>query len=244
MSSPGCQNLASQESPTLPARPAKICCGIESPTTREDMNNIDLNHRHAVITGGAQGIGLAIATRILASGASVSLWDRDVELLNAVLAQFADKDSISVEAVDVADPDSVSRATEATLTKHGAIDILVANAGIAGPNHKAWEYPIEAWRQVTDINLLGVFLCCRAIVPYMLRRNYGPRQRNCVSQHRCELHHARSRSHAYLRSDDQGAHRLHAFQNSARPLSRVRGNQRDGGMAGVGGELIYHCRSV
>jgi 2-dehydro-3-deoxy-L-rhamnonate dehydrogenase (NAD+) len=137
------------------------------------MNNIDLNHRHAVITGGAQGIGLAIATRILASGASVSLWDRDVELLNAVLAQFADKDSISVEAVDVADPDSVSRATEATLTKHGAIDILVANAGIAGPNHKAWEYPIEAWRQVTDINLLGVFLCCRAIVPYMLRRNYG-----------------------------------------------------------------------
>jgi 2-dehydro-3-deoxy-L-rhamnonate dehydrogenase (NAD+) len=143
------------------------------PTTWENMNKIDLNHRHAVVTGGAQGIGLAIATRILASGASVSLWDRDVELLTTVSAQFEDKGSISVEGVDVSDPDSVARATETTLTEHGAIDILVANAGIAGPNHKTWEYPIEAWRQVTDINLFGVFLCCRAIVPHMLQRNYG-----------------------------------------------------------------------
>jgi len=137
------------------------------------MNRIDLNQRHAVITGGAQGIGLAIAKRVVASGASVSLWDRDVELLATVSAQFKDKNAVSVEGVDVADPDSVARATKATLEKHDAIDILVANAGIAGPNLKTWEYPIDAWRQVTDINLFGVFLCCRAIVPHMLQRNYG-----------------------------------------------------------------------
>ncbi|MGA8151376.1 MAG: SDR family NAD(P)-dependent oxidoreductase [Terriglobales bacterium] len=137
------------------------------------MNKIDLSHRHAVITGGAQGIGLAIARRIHVSGASVSLWDRDVELLTSVSAQFEDRSTVSVENVDVADPDSVSRATKATLKKHDAIDILVANAGIAGPNHKTWEYPIEAWRQVTDVNLFGVFLCCRAIIPHMLQRNFG-----------------------------------------------------------------------
>jgi 2-dehydro-3-deoxy-L-rhamnonate dehydrogenase (NAD+) len=137
------------------------------------MNKIDLNGRHAVITGGAQGIGLAIATRILASGASVSLWDRDVKLLTSVSAEFGGKGSISVECVDVADPESVTRAAEATVAKHGAVDILVANAGIAGPNHKTWEYPFEAWKQVIDINLFGVFLCCRAIVPQMVKRNYG-----------------------------------------------------------------------
>jgi 2-dehydro-3-deoxy-L-rhamnonate dehydrogenase (NAD+) len=137
------------------------------------MNKIDLNGRHAVITGGAQGIGLAVATRILASGASVSLWDRDVKLLTSVSMEFGGKSSISVEGVDVADPESVARATEATVAKYGAIDILVANAGIAGPNHKTWEYPFEAWKQVIDINLFGVFLCCRAIVPQMIKRNYG-----------------------------------------------------------------------
>src|SRR5580658_6784939 len=137
------------------------------------MNKIDLSQRHAVITGGAQGIGLAIARRMLASGASISLWDRDVELLTSVSAQFEDKNAVSVEGVDVADPDSVAHATRTTLEKHEAIDILVANAGIAGPNHKTWEYPIEAWRQVTDVNLFGVFLCCRAVIPHMLQRNYG-----------------------------------------------------------------------
>jgi 2-dehydro-3-deoxy-L-rhamnonate dehydrogenase (NAD+) len=146
----------------------------EAPTTYEkNMNKIDLNGRHAVITGGAQGIGLAVATRILASGASVSLWDRDVKLLTSLSMELGGKSSISVEGVDVADPESVARATEATVAKYGAIDILVANAGIAGPNHKTWEYPFEAWRQVIDINLFGVFLCCRAIVPQMIKRNYG-----------------------------------------------------------------------
>ena len=144
------------------------------PTTprRRNMNQIDLKNRHAVVTGGAQGIGFAIAQRLVASGASVSLWDRDADLLNVVQKRL-NEGSASTEVVDVADPDSVNAAAESTASKHGSIDILVANAGIAGPNHKTWEYPLDAWKQVMDINLTGVFLCCRAIVPYMLRQDYG-----------------------------------------------------------------------
>lgn len=137
------------------------------------MNQIDLNHRHAVITGGGQGIGLAIALRLLASGASVSLWDRDTEVLRAAQRQLTQQGVVSADVVDVTNAENVNAATEATIRKHGKIDILVANAGIAGPNLKTWEYPIDAWQQVVDINLIGVFLCCRAIVPHMLKQNYG-----------------------------------------------------------------------
>jgi NAD(P)-dependent dehydrogenase (short-subunit alcohol dehydrogenase family) len=137
------------------------------------MNQIDLNRRHAVITGGAQGIGFSIATRLIASGASVSLWDRDVDLLTAAQEQLSVKGKVDIEVVDVSDVESVNAATGSTAAKNGAIDILIANAGIAGPNLKTWEYPIDAWRQIIDINLTGVFLCCRAIVPYMLDQNYG-----------------------------------------------------------------------
>lgn len=137
------------------------------------MNQIDLNNRHAVVTGGAQGIGLSIADRLLASGASVSLWDRDDELLSIALSRFEDSKLVSVEAVDVSNPALVAAATAATIEKHGKIDILVANAGIAGPNHTTWEYPIDSWKQVIEVNLVGVFLCCHAIVPRMLRRGYG-----------------------------------------------------------------------
>lgn len=137
------------------------------------MNQIDLTGRHAVITGGAQGIGLSIAKRLLASGASVSLWDRDAELLASTQAQLTGSGKVSTQAVDVSDDPSVTAAAKATAAEHGRIDILVANAGIAGPNHKTWEYPVDAWRQIIDINLTGVFLCNRAIVPYMLQQDYG-----------------------------------------------------------------------
>jgi 3-oxoacyl-[acyl-carrier protein] reductase len=137
------------------------------------VNQIDLNHRHAVITGGAQGIGLSIAARLLASGASVSLWDRDADFLKVALDQLGAKDNVSSEIVDVANAENVAAATESTLGKHGKVDILVASAGIAGPNHKSWDYPIDAWKQVIDVNLTGVFLCCRAIVPHMIGQNYG-----------------------------------------------------------------------
>jgi NAD(P)-dependent dehydrogenase (short-subunit alcohol dehydrogenase family) len=137
------------------------------------MNQIDLNHRHAVITGGAQGIGLSIATRFLKSGASVSLWDRDIQLLKEAKAQLSEYGNVSANAVDVSDERSVDLATKATVKEHGKIDILVANAGIAGPNHKTWEYPADAWKEVVNINLVGVYLCCRSIVPHMLNQNYG-----------------------------------------------------------------------
>ncbi|TCK71732.1 SDR family NAD(P)-dependent oxidoreductase [Acidipila rosea] len=137
------------------------------------MNQIDLQQRHAVVTGGAQGIGLSIAARLLASGASVSLWDRDAAMLQVALQQLGEHGVVSTEIVDVSDAASVSNATESTISKHGRIDILVASAGIAGPNLKSWNYPLDSWQQVLDINLTGVFLCCRAIVPHMLRANYG-----------------------------------------------------------------------
>ena len=137
------------------------------------MNQIDLSHRYAVVTGAAQGIGLSIARRLLASGATVSRWDRDADLLVATVEQIGKSKMVSHEFVDVSQPKSVAAAAGATIQKLGKIDILVANAGIAGPNHKSWEYPIDAWKQIIDINLTGVFLCCRAIVPYMLQRNYG-----------------------------------------------------------------------
>ena len=137
------------------------------------MNQIDLHHRHAVVTGGAQGIGLSIAKRLLASGASLSLWDRDGEMLEAARAELVEQGSVSTSIVDVSDAESVNAATAKTVSAHGKIDILVANAGIAGPNYKSWEYPVDAWKQVMDINLTGVFLCCRAVVPHMLRQEYG-----------------------------------------------------------------------
>jgi 3-oxoacyl-[acyl-carrier protein] reductase len=137
------------------------------------MNQIDLHHRHAVVTGGAQGIGLSIANRLLASGASVSLWDRDEELLSVALKELGKSKLVSVETVDVSDASRVAGATSATVAQHGKIDILIANAGIAGPNHTTWEYPIDTWKQVIDINLVGVFLCCHSVVPHMLRQGYG-----------------------------------------------------------------------
>jgi 3-oxoacyl-[acyl-carrier protein] reductase len=137
------------------------------------MNQIDLKQRKAVITGGAQGIGFSIASRLIASGATVSLWDRDEELLKKAQEELSIQGQVSFEIVDVASAESVDAATKSAVQQHGRIDILVANAGITGPNYKSWEYPIDAWKQVIDVNLTGVFLCCRAIVPYMLEQDYG-----------------------------------------------------------------------
>lgn len=137
------------------------------------MNQIDLKQRHAVVTGGAQGIGFSIARRLLESGATVSIWDRDEKTMAAAQSELSRTGSVAVEKVDVSDPHSVSSAAESTSGKFGSIDILIANAGIAGPNHVTWEYPVASWKDIIDINLMGVFLCCREIIPFMLRQNYG-----------------------------------------------------------------------
>ncbi len=104
----------------------------------------------------------------------MSLWDRDGALLQDAAGKLrVPGGAVTVEAMDVSDATSVKSATDSTIARHGGIDILVTSAGIAGPNFKTWEYPIDAWRQVMEINLTGVFLCCRAIVPNMIERNYG-----------------------------------------------------------------------
>jgi NAD(P)-dependent dehydrogenase (short-subunit alcohol dehydrogenase family) len=137
------------------------------------MNVIDLKARHAVITGGAQGIGLAVARRLLLSGASISIWDQDAELLAKAAEELSGLGPVHVDALDITDQANVEKVTEATIARTGKIDILVANAGIAGPNHTTWEYPVDSWKQVINVNLFGVYFCCRAVVPYMLQRNYG-----------------------------------------------------------------------
>jgi 2-dehydro-3-deoxy-L-rhamnonate dehydrogenase (NAD+) len=134
------------------------------------MNQLDLKGRHAVITGGASGIGFAIAQRMLASGASVTLWDRDEAALKTATASLGS--SSHGVSVDVTNQASVQSAVQQTL-KFGNIDILVNSAGITGPNVKLWDYPVADWEQVISINLNGVFLCCREVAPHMRSRNYG-----------------------------------------------------------------------
>ena len=137
------------------------------------MNQIDLKNRKAVITGGAQGIGLAIAERLLDSGASVSLWDRDEYLLKETSDSLSSKGTVQPVAMDVTDLESVSNAAKTTKELLGAIEILVCNAGIAGPTAKIWEYPPEEWQQVIDIDLTGVFNCLHVVSPIMIDQNYG-----------------------------------------------------------------------
>lgn len=137
------------------------------------MNQIDLAGRRAVVTGGAQGIGRAIAEWFLRSGAVVSLWDRDKALVESTAAALSVDKRVYAVSVDISIAPEVGTATAATVEAMGGIDILVANAGITGPNEKLWEYPVEAWRQVIDVNLNGTFFCCRAVVPLMIRQNYG-----------------------------------------------------------------------
>ena len=136
------------------------------------MNQIDLSNRHAIVTGGAQGIGLAVA-RELSSGASVTLWDRDGEQLASAVRELSGLGAVDAVTADVTEAASVDAAAASTAERFGRIDILVANAGISGPDLKSWEYPVEVWKQIVDVDLTGVFLCCRAVVPFMLQRKYG-----------------------------------------------------------------------
>src|SRR6266446_6964322 len=137
------------------------------------MNKIDLDGKIAVVTGGARGIGLAIAQRLLASGAKCSLWDMDGEGLRAAAKALAGQGVVQTVSVDVTRPESVQAAAEETWRHFGSVDILVNNAGIAGATKKTWECTPEEWQQVLQVNLFGVFLCTRALAPKMIEKGYG-----------------------------------------------------------------------
>ena len=137
------------------------------------MNQLDLKGRVAIITGGARGIGYAAAARMLQSGASVSLWDVDEVRLKQAVTALSQLGKVTGEVVELTDEDSIAQATAATVKAHGKIDILVNNAGITGGNGKTWELTPDVWRRVIDVNLIGPYLTCRAIVPEMLKNGYG-----------------------------------------------------------------------
>ena len=132
------------------------------------MNEIDLKDKTAIVTGGVQGFGLAIVNRFIQSGAKVVIWDKDEELLKNLKVDNSEK-----IIVDVTNFDSVKNAYDETIAKVNKIDILVNNAGIAGPSYKTWEYPNKDWQNVLDIDLSGVFYCCKIVVPHMIDNDYG-----------------------------------------------------------------------
>ena len=135
------------------------------------MNKFDFKNRTAVITGGAQGFGLDIAKRFLNSGAKVIIWDIDEELLKSTVKELGDKD-LSYNVIDISDYSLVEKTVAEINTKNN-IDILINNAGITGPTAPLWEYDVEMWNKIVMINLMGTFNCCRAIVPNMIKNNYG-----------------------------------------------------------------------
>ncbi|MES2243981.1 MAG: SDR family NAD(P)-dependent oxidoreductase [Pseudomonadota bacterium] len=135
------------------------------------MNELDFQGRHAVVTGGATGLGYAIAQRLIESGGSVTLWDRDEAAARQAAAALGPR--ASAVAVDVSQHASVRGAVQATLLLATKVDALVNSAGVTGPNVKLWDYPVDAWEQVMAVNLNGLFLCCREWAPHLRANNYG-----------------------------------------------------------------------
>jgi 3-oxoacyl-[acyl-carrier protein] reductase len=135
------------------------------------MNQLDFKGRVAIVTGGAQGIGLAIVKRLLDSGATVRIWDRDRALLDQTVSSLPGP--ISGAAVDVTEAPAIMKAADDALLDFGKIDVLVNNAGIAGMTVPTVDYPVEEWEKVLKVNLTGPFLTCRAVVPHMVRGKYG-----------------------------------------------------------------------
>ena len=135
------------------------------------MNKFDLNNKTAVITGGAQGFGLDVAKKFLNFGAKVIIWDIDEQELQTASKKI-NNSNLSYNQVDVASFEQVNN-TVAKITGSSNIDILINNAGITGSNATVWDYDVNEWNKVLDINLLGTFYCCKTIVPHMIKKNYG-----------------------------------------------------------------------
>jgi 3-oxoacyl-[acyl-carrier protein] reductase len=135
------------------------------------MNNFDFNNRTAIITGGAQGFGLDIAKRFLDSGCKVIIWDIDEKLLKSTTEEI-NNPNLSYNIIDVSNFTQITK-TVSEITSKTNIDILINNAGITGPTAPLWKYDVEMWNKIIQINLIGTFNCCRAIVPNMIENNYG-----------------------------------------------------------------------
>tara|TARA_B100000768_G_scaffold135068_1_gene125840 strand:+ start:27 stop:776 length:750 start_codon:yes stop_codon:yes gene_type:complete len=136
------------------------------------MNNLDLKNRVAIITGGAQGFGLAISKRIIQSGGKVVIWDIDETAVESALKEINSKD-LSSKKVNVTNFAEIEKALLETENELGKIDIFVNNAGITGMNAKVWDYPLEEWKKVIELDLNSTFYCCKAVVPHMIKNNYG-----------------------------------------------------------------------
>ena len=137
------------------------------------MNQLDLNGRVCIVTGGVSGIGLAIAHRMADSGASVSLWDRDAAALAKTAKEFGAKGKVHIAVVDVSNYNQVAAAAKDTVSALGKIDVLVNSAGVAGANKMLWEFPVDEWVRVHEINLHGTFYTCREVVPHLKKNGYG-----------------------------------------------------------------------
>ena len=134
------------------------------------MNNFDLKNKIAIVTGGAQGFGLDIAKKFINSGAQVRIWDNDDKELNKVIKK-EDNENLRYDVVDVTDFESVHKTVKNL--KNSKIDILINNAGITGPTAELWNYSVDDWKKVINVNLNGTYNCCKSIVPLMIKNNYG-----------------------------------------------------------------------
>ncbi|NKC30901.1 SDR family NAD(P)-dependent oxidoreductase [Falsiroseomonas selenitidurans] len=137
------------------------------------MNKLDLQGRVAIVTGGARGIGLAVARRMVASGAAVSIWDADPAKAEESRAALAADGSVSAQVLDLTDELAVAEATAKTVAAHGKVDILVNNAGITGGNMPVTEIPPAQWRRVVEVNLTAPFLVAQAVVPHLVANGWG-----------------------------------------------------------------------
>ena len=136
------------------------------------MNNFDLKDRVAIITGGAQGFGLAISKRIIQSEGKVVIWDIDESAIESALNEIS-SENLSFKKVDVTNFVEIEKALLETENELGKIDIFVNNAGISGMNAKVWDYPLDEWKKVIELDLNSTFYCCKAVVPHMIKNNYG-----------------------------------------------------------------------